>query len=165
GRGCAPGGRGPQPRSAACRTWHLSGEFGCGYSEAAMRRKVTRLTLSRVLTRRRPAPRRHPLGLRVTALDDEEIELGSAFAQRGRGLVLRRAVAIERDPIARKLEHDGAPTHVTLHHLALAAAHQEAPAIFSEGRHVRDHVGLVTLGLGDIDVRDPIAFAGRGCRL
>src|SRR5262245_25690482 len=111
------------------------------------------------------APRRHPLGLRVTAFDDEEIELGFAFAQRGRGLVLRRAVAIERDPIARKFEHDGAPAHVTLHHLTLAAAHQEAPAIFTEGRHVGDHVSLVTLGLGDIDVRDPIAFAGRGCRL
>src|SRR5215472_18605352 len=119
----------------------------CGYSEAGMRRKVTRLTTARAFS---PA-RRLALGLRVTALDDEEVELGFAFAQRGCGLILRRAVAIERRPIARKFEHDGAPTRLALHHLALAAAHQEAPAIFTEGRHVGDHVSLVTFGLGDID--------------
>src|SRR5262249_59306326 len=41
GRACAPCARRPRPRSAACRTWHLSSQFGCGYSEAGMRRKVT----------------------------------------------------------------------------------------------------------------------------
>src|SRR6516225_9835188 len=91
----------------------------CGYSEAGMRRKVTRLTTPRASS---PA-RRLPLSLRVRALDDEEIELGFALAQRGRGLVLGRAVASERRSIARKFEHDGAPTHLALHHLALAAAH------------------------------------------
>src|SRR6516164_2265871 len=118
----------------------------CGYSEVGMRRKVTRLITARASSRARARPRRLALRLRVTALDDEEIELGSALAQRGRGLVLRRAVAIERDPIARKFEHDGAPTHLALHHLALAAAHQEAPSIFAERRHVGGHVGLVALG-------------------
>src|SRR5262252_5512628 len=134
-------------------------QFGLRYSEVGMRRKVTRLTAAR------PSSRTRALRLCVTALDDEEIELGFAFAQRSRGLVVRRAVAIERGPIARKFEHDGAPTHLALHHLLLAAAHQEAPAIFGERRHVGGHVGLVTLGLGDIDVRDPVAFAGRSRRL
>src|SRR5262249_50680420 len=92
-------------------------------------------------------------------------ELGFALTQRGRGLVLRRAVAIERGSITRKFEHDGGPTHLALHPGAGPAAHEDAPAIFAERRHVGGHVGLVTLGLGDIDVGDPVAFAGRGRRL
>src|SRR5262249_27324499 len=154
----------------AGETWHLSGEFGCGYSEAGMGRKVTRLPppcASAVDVA--AGPRRVALRLRVTALDDEEIKLGFAFAQRGGDLVLGRAVAIERRPIARKFEHDSTPTRLALHHLLppllAAAPPRAAPAIFAERRHVGGHVGLVTLGLGDIDVRDPVAFAGRGRRL
>src|SRR5262249_60499167 len=88
----------------------------CGYSDVGMRRKVTNLTPRVSSLNIGLAPRRLPLRLRVTALDDEEFELGFALTQRGRGLVLRRAVAIERGSIARKFEDDGAPTHLALHH-------------------------------------------------
>jgi len=45
---------------------------------------------------REPEQSGRPLWLRVAAFDDEEIELRFSFAQRDCGLVVRRAIAVER---------------------------------------------------------------------
>jgi hypothetical protein len=70
--------------------------------------------------------------LRLTTFNDEKIELGFAFAQRRRGLIVVRSVTIERSTITWKFQHDGARAHFALDHLATAAAHQEAPAKSSD---------------------------------
>src|SRR6476659_8123999 len=110
---------------------------------------------------REPEQSGRPLWLRVAAFDDEEIELRFSFAQRDCGLVVRRAIAVERRAIARKFEHDGPRTHLALRHLAAAAAHQKASAESPEWHHVGGHVRLVALGIGDVDMRDPVTSARR----
>src|SRR6478609_95020 len=107
---------------------------------------------------REPEQSGRPLWLRVAAFDDEEIELRFSFAQRDCGLVVRRAIAVERRAIARKFEHDGPRTHLALRHLAAAAAHQTASAESPEWHHVGGHVGLVAFRIAHIDVRNPIAL-------
>jgi len=77
-----------------------------------------------------------PLWMRLTAFDDQEIELGFAFSQRGRRL------------IAWELEHDSARAHFALHHLTLAAPDQESPGKFAKRHHVGGHIRLVAFGIG-----------------
>ena len=96
-----------------------------------------------------------PLWLRLTAFDDQEIELGFAFAQRSRRLVIRRAITIERRTIAWELEHDSARAHFALHYITLAAPDQESPGKFAKRHHVGGHIRLVAFGIGDIDMPDP----------
>src|SRR5215472_736789 len=132
--------------------------LGCRYTETQLRRKVM---AGRACSAGRQID---PLWLRLTAFDDQEIELGFAFAQRSRRLVIRRAITIERRTIAWELKHDSARAHFALHHLTLAAPDQESPGKFAKRHHVGGHIRLVAFGIGDIDMPDPIAFACRSCR-
>src|SRR5215468_4136461 len=128
--------------------------------ETQIRRKVTtcphlkRWAGSRINLRR--------LGL--TSFDNDEIELGFAFTQRGCGLIVGGTIAIERQRIAGKLKHHCARANLAFHHFLGAAAHEEARAKVSQRHHVGGHVHLAALGIADVGMHDPVAFAHRGRR-
>src|SRR5690606_35876298 len=98
-------------------------------------------------------------GLRaLVAADDDHVALGDRRADGERGLVFRRIPAVERGLIGGEFNDHVAGAAGALRVLEGAAAHDEAGAVFLEGRRVGRDVVLVALGVLHIHAHDPIAL-------
>src|SRR5450755_2250941 len=95
----------------------------------------------------------------VIAFDDEEIGLGALFPELFNLAVLGRAVAGERGFVVLELDGHEARTDFALHRLAAAGAHDVAAAELAQ--HVLDarDIGLVGVGVGHIDQRQPVSLS------
>src|SRR5271168_3184426 len=94
----------------------------------------------------------------VVAFDDDQLVLARLRAQFLRLLVLLRIVAGEGGGVVLEFDDDLAGAGDALDGLVVAATHEEATAEFGECDGVRPHVGLVRLGIGDVDVSDPVTL-------
>src|SRR6516225_8264550 len=100
----------------------------------------------------------------VVTLGHDDIRLGLAVAQFLGCLRFGRTVAGERGLKAWKLEHHDAVARAALHHVASTAADQIACAELAEWRLIGDQVWLIGIGVGHVDLDDPVAFFARGRR-
>src|SRR5215472_18352243 len=98
-------------------------------------------------------------GLRaVVALDDDHVDGRDRQPDLHRGLVLGRAVAVERRLVRGKLEDDVARAARAFGVLEAPGANEKPPAELRDRRRVGGDVRLVRLGVADVDARDPVAL-------
>ena len=92
------------------------------------------------------------------SLDDDHVDRRDGQAQLHRGLVVGRLPAVERGLVRRELDDDVARAAGALGVLEAAGADDEAGAEARQRRGVGGDVGLVGLGVGDVDARDPVTL-------